>query len=278
MESIVQWSRLSEQFLAENMRDRRCLWDHKHDSFMKKGLKRKNYLEITLQLRENFPELADLYTDQVRTKFNNLKAYFNREYKKIQCTPSGSAGKPSSKWELFDVMCFLKDTVAPHPTYSSDISNQVNSIDTPLVIEVDQNTFDSFPIGEGSGESSMASLIQPVTPNFDQSSGDIDQTDTPITPTASSSAQSQKPSNSSKKRKLQNSFEEECLQTLKELDSSSNTSKPTHDDFSYNYSRIVEDWLRSLSAKGQKVASLRISKVLMDVEEEYGLPDDICKQ
>ncbi|XP_066968273.1 uncharacterized protein [Macrobrachium rosenbergii] len=106
MEVLVQWTRSSEQFLVEDLRGRRCLWDRNHDSFMKKGLKMKNYEEITKRLGEKFPELADLHTDQVRAKFSNLKGYFIHEYKKIQAAPSGSCGKPSSKWELFDLMSF----------------------------------------------------------------------------------------------------------------------------------------------------------------------------
>ncbi|XP_066950870.1 uncharacterized protein [Macrobrachium rosenbergii] len=154
---------------------------------MKKGLKMKNHEEITKRLGEKFPELADLHTDQVRAKFSNLKGYFIHEYKKIQAAPSGSCGKPSSKWELFDLMSFLHDTVASQPTYSSDINEQVNPIDNPLVIEVTQNTFDEFQIGE----SSTGSSTQPVSPSFDLSNGSSDRSVAPAT-SATSSLQNQK--------------------------------------------------------------------------------------
>ncbi|XP_066968528.1 uncharacterized protein [Macrobrachium rosenbergii] len=141
---------------------------------------------------------------------------------------------------------------------------QVNPIDNPLVIEVTQNTFDEFQIGE----SSTGSLTQPVSPSFDLSNGSSDRSVAPATP-ATSSVQNQKASNSSKKRKLQNSFEEECLQTLKEL---GNTSTPN--DLGFSVGKTVEVWIRSLLVNGQKVAAARISQVVLETEREYGLPDD----
>jgi len=55
-----RWTRLSEEFLMENIRNNRCLWDHTSDAYMKKGLKRAAYNTITCALRSNFPELSSL--------------------------------------------------------------------------------------------------------------------------------------------------------------------------------------------------------------------------
>lgn len=56
----------------------------------------------------------------MRSKYNNLRTYFMKEYRKVQTTPSGSAGQYTSKWELFDVLSFLKDTLNNYTTKASD--------------------------------------------------------------------------------------------------------------------------------------------------------------
>ena len=147
-------------------------------------------------------------------------------------------------------------------TYSKYFYLQANPRYASLVIEVGQSTFDESLICDWSGESSTASLIRPMTPSFYPSSASSDQS-VSTTPTASSSVQKHKANNDSKKRKLQNSFERECLQSLKYFNQDSNTSTP--DDLSSTFARTVEHWLRFSSAKGQKVASLRINQVLMDL-------------
>ena len=43
-----------------------------------------------------------------------------KEYRKVQETPSGSAGHYASKWELFDVMSFLKDTLNNYTKKATD--------------------------------------------------------------------------------------------------------------------------------------------------------------
>lgn len=58
--SAPVWSRLSEGFLIENIRQHRCLWDHRYAEYAKKGLKMKAYNDITLLLRKHLEDLANV--------------------------------------------------------------------------------------------------------------------------------------------------------------------------------------------------------------------------
>ncbi|KAG0725133.1 hypothetical protein GWK47_039183 [Chionoecetes opilio] len=105
------WTRISEEFLVERIRDHPCIWDHRSDLYTKKALKRAAYVAMKNILVDNFPELATITTDHVRIKYNNLRTYFLKELKKTVDASSGSAGGYVTRWELFGVMSFLKDTL-----------------------------------------------------------------------------------------------------------------------------------------------------------------------
>ncbi|MPC34670.1 hypothetical protein E2C01_028068 [Portunus trituberculatus] len=56
----LRWTCLSEEFLVENIRNHKYLWDHTNSSYLKKGLKRASYNTITYALRDSFPELGNI--------------------------------------------------------------------------------------------------------------------------------------------------------------------------------------------------------------------------
>ncbi|XP_042890905.1 uncharacterized protein LOC122265587 [Penaeus japonicus] len=78
----------------------RCLWDIRDGGYTKKTLKRKAYNDITLFLRAHFSDLSSINADQVRAKYNNMRTYFLKEYRKTQIAPSGSSGIFQPKVEL----------------------------------------------------------------------------------------------------------------------------------------------------------------------------------
>lgn len=61
-----------------------------------------------------------LLSDTVLAKFGSLKTIFKRELGKLRITKSGSGtANVQPKWELFDLLAFLLDTVALGPTSSN---------------------------------------------------------------------------------------------------------------------------------------------------------------
>ncbi|KAG0728677.1 hypothetical protein GWK47_031991 [Chionoecetes opilio] len=110
------------------------------DLYTKKALKRAAYVAVRNILVDNFPELATITTDHVRIKYNNLRTYFLKELKKTVDAPSGSAGGYVTRWELFGVMSFLKDTLynyitVPTKHFLEEITDLVFADDAVIFAE-----------------------------------------------------------------------------------------------------------------------------------------------
>ena len=55
-----QWTKSSEEFLIENIRSHRCLWDHRIADYSKKRMKKAAYNAVMSSLRDTFPELHNI--------------------------------------------------------------------------------------------------------------------------------------------------------------------------------------------------------------------------
>ncbi|XP_050715830.1 uncharacterized protein LOC126998357 [Eriocheir sinensis] len=171
-----QWTRDSEELLIETIKKHRCLWDHRDDSYMKKGLKRVAYSQVASELKNNFPELATISTDQVRSKFNNLRTYFLKEYRKICGTASGTAGGYVTKWKLFEVMMsFLKDTLNNYTTESTEnfTNEQSSNLASTFSLSPDGTLteVESYPLATPESpleihESTSSRMSSPLSPEW----------------------------------------------------------------------------------------------------------------
>ncbi|KAK4295747.1 hypothetical protein Pmani_031709 [Petrolisthes manimaculis] len=108
--SSLRWSRESELFVIEKVRQNECLWDHRDPMFLKKTFKRHLYHRIAIAIQEEFPALAGVTADAVMHKWDNLKKSFSRELQKAKNPKSGSGY--TSKWHLFELLMFLTDTAS----------------------------------------------------------------------------------------------------------------------------------------------------------------------
>ena len=65
----------------------------------------------------------------IKYKYNSLRTYFVKELKKVGDTNKSGAGSDDvyqSRWEWFQLLLFLKDTVSVMPTKSSLPSIEVS--------------------------------------------------------------------------------------------------------------------------------------------------------
>uniref|UniRef100_A0A0A9WZ15 Trigger factor n=1 Tax=Lygus hesperus TaxID=30085 RepID=A0A0A9WZ15_LYGHE len=97
-----QWTEEDCLRLIELFRDHDVLWDPKHMSFYKKGMKEDSWNEVAAAIGRS--------RDQVKNKIQSLMASYRREKAKVK---SYNAGKdPSeaitSRWFAYDSLCFLE--------------------------------------------------------------------------------------------------------------------------------------------------------------------------
>ncbi|XP_042235453.1 uncharacterized protein LOC121875133 isoform X2 [Homarus americanus] len=106
----IPWRRESQLALIQKVKELPTLWDVTNILYHKKGIKRKAYQLVCDHLKQKFPELQYLNAGTVKTKFNHLRTYYQRELKKIQKTAIGTEVKTESKWEYFRHCSFIHTT------------------------------------------------------------------------------------------------------------------------------------------------------------------------
>ncbi|XP_063844710.1 uncharacterized protein LOC135091195 [Scylla paramamosain] len=84
----------------------KCVWDTREENYSKSNMKREVFKKLTEALKQ-YLNMGPVTPDIVRPKLKSLRQYFFREMLKTRNTPSGSSGKTSGKWELFDSLNFL---------------------------------------------------------------------------------------------------------------------------------------------------------------------------
>ncbi|XP_045107489.1 uncharacterized protein LOC123502378 [Portunus trituberculatus] len=280
-----RWTRLSEEFLVENIRSHKCLWDHTDNSYLKKTLKRAAYNTITCALRDSFPELTNITAEQVRSKYNNLRAYFMKVYRKVQATPSGSAGHYTSKWELFDVLSFLKDTLNNYTTKASDsfTAEASAAVDTFSIV-IHEDGIQEASIASPSSSSTPSPLYSytsspsPCTTSLPSPlcEGNTAEVEAPspvagsallstgMTPVHSSGTTS---SSKRKRRHDISHIEEECREALQNL----NEANKEKDDFSFSFGRMVTHWMRDLPSAERMSAAFQLLGVMKNYNSRQNI-------
>ncbi|KAK4309872.1 hypothetical protein Pmani_018518 [Petrolisthes manimaculis] len=61
-----------------------------------------------MELQSEYPVLKNISTAEVLKKFTYLRGDFQKMWRKVTCTPSGSCGNVTPKWEYFSAYSFLK--------------------------------------------------------------------------------------------------------------------------------------------------------------------------
>ncbi|KAK4325315.1 hypothetical protein Pmani_004096 [Petrolisthes manimaculis] len=61
-----------------------------------------------MELQSEYPELENISTAEVLKKFTYLRGNFQKMWRKVTCTPSGTGGNVTPKWEYFSACSFLK--------------------------------------------------------------------------------------------------------------------------------------------------------------------------
>ncbi|KAK3886480.1 hypothetical protein Pcinc_009351 [Petrolisthes cinctipes] len=108
MDKLIHWSHDAIISLLEKVREKEPLWNPVHPHYHKKSLKQVLYTEICKELQSEYPELQDITTAEVLKKFTYLRGNFQKHWRKINCTPSGSQGLVTPKWEFFSACSFLQ--------------------------------------------------------------------------------------------------------------------------------------------------------------------------
>ncbi|KAK3888423.1 hypothetical protein Pcinc_007551 [Petrolisthes cinctipes] len=108
MDKLIHWSHDAIISLLEKVREKEPLWNPVHPHYHKKSLKQVLYTEICKELQSEYPELQDKTTAEVLKKFTYLRGNFQKHWRKINCTPSGSQGLVTLKWEFFSACSFLQ--------------------------------------------------------------------------------------------------------------------------------------------------------------------------
>ncbi|KAK4327415.1 hypothetical protein Pmani_002080 [Petrolisthes manimaculis] len=61
-----------------------------------------------MELQSEYPELENISTAEVLKKFTYLRGNLQKIWRKVTCTPSGTGGNVTPKWEYFSACSFLK--------------------------------------------------------------------------------------------------------------------------------------------------------------------------
>lgn len=102
---------------------------------------------------------------EAKMKWKNVKDKFRIELHKIPDKPSGSAAEDfKSKWPLFDLMLFAKDTMMPSTTWSNLSQQSTSQDDSDEEIEIAQNESDPDVV-EPTTSASVSSASYSHTPS-----------------------------------------------------------------------------------------------------------------
>ncbi|XP_042889018.1 uncharacterized protein LOC122264270 [Penaeus japonicus] len=157
-----------------------------------------------------------------------MRTYFLKEYRKTQIAPSGSSGIYQPKWDLFDAISFIKDTMNIYPTQSSEV----------LIAEPQL-----YSSGAGNNLSSVENLegnsrsLVKLEPTILFSASLLDLSPTPsisVTPSSPSPEPPVTPWTTpcqpkAKKKKIADPVTDQCLEAVKVL--TDVLTKKTEDDF-----------------------------------------------
>ncbi|XP_045110893.1 uncharacterized protein LOC123504445 [Portunus trituberculatus] len=284
----MEGKRLSEEFLVENIRSHKCLWDHTDNSYLKKTLKRAAYNTITCALRDSFPELSNITAGFKRLLMAHLgdKLYeYCHEYRKVQATPSGSAGHYTSKWDLFDVLSFLKDILNNYTTKASDsfTAEASAAVDTFSIV-IHEDVTQEASIASPSSSSTPSPLYSytsspsPYTillpsPLCEGNTAEVEAPSlvagsallsTGMTPVHSSGTT---PSSKRKRRHGIRHIEEECREALQNL----NEANKEKDDFSFSFGRMVTHWMRDLLSAERMSAAFQLLGVMKNYNSRQNI-------
>ncbi|KAK7021094.1 hypothetical protein SK128_026416 [Halocaridina rubra] len=115
----LKWTKESKFALIELVQARPILWNTKDPKFHKKSIRQQNYEAIASTLKTRYPELfADMNGEHVHQKFKNIRAYFQRQFKKLQEAPTNTEeNQPDQKWPYMEACMFMSDE--PTDTFSS---------------------------------------------------------------------------------------------------------------------------------------------------------------
>lgn len=81
--------------------------------------------QLWLEIHAEFGDNPEFSVEFLQKKWRSLRDIFVRV--KGEYTPSGSAAKKKKKWEYFDLLLFLNDTISYRPTVSNIISPPILS-------------------------------------------------------------------------------------------------------------------------------------------------------
>ncbi|XP_064096689.1 uncharacterized protein LOC135208438 [Macrobrachium nipponense] len=236
------WTSFALHGLLEKVREFRVLWDHTDELFKKTTLKKCKWEEVTRALKSEFPDLSDagLTADDVQRKFGTLKSTFQRELRKIQCTPSGSAGAVEPKWEYFKSCSFMIPVNSCTPRRTSFDTSEPQEPET-LVLSISSEHYEEGTSnsnwGESDGAQPQVCNIPDLTPPQTRSTSSLSvQSDSYFdgthasTPSSSSSISQRSDTRVKKRRKLQCSTEGERFDNiLDKVDSILNEPDPSCD-------------------------------------------------
>ncbi|XP_064077738.1 uncharacterized protein LOC135195418 [Macrobrachium nipponense] len=93
--------------------------------------------------------------DDVQRKFGTLKSTFQRELRKIQSTPSGSAGSVELKWEYFKSCSFMIPVNSCTPRRTSFDTSEPQEPET-IVLSISSENYEEGTSNSNWGESDGA--------------------------------------------------------------------------------------------------------------------------
>ena len=95
------WTDVEVVFLIDLYEGHPCLWNVYSKSYHKRELKEKSLAEIS--------ETLDVSMNEIKAKWNSLRAYYGKELAKVNGTKSGQGTNElyESSWVFMDNMKFL---------------------------------------------------------------------------------------------------------------------------------------------------------------------------
>ncbi|XP_045106174.1 uncharacterized protein LOC123501416 [Portunus trituberculatus] len=202
-----------------------------------------------------------------------------KEYRKVQATPSGSVSHYTSKWELFDVLSFLKDTLNNYTTKASDsFRAEANAtVDTFSIVIHEDGTQEASIVSPSSSSTASSLYSYTSSPSSCTISlpsplcvGNTAEVEAP-SPVAGIALLStgMTPVHSSGKRRRHdvNHIEEECREALQNL----NEANKEKDYFSFSFGRMVTHWMRDLPSAERMSAAFQLLGVMKNYNSRQNI-------
>lgn len=108
------WTHNEVDVLINAYREREVLWNTKIDDF-KDRIKRDDAIK-------ELSEICSCSVEEIKKKIRNLRTQYSCERNKRMVSKSGSGASSmscSSKWQYYDAMDFLSDSLTSRPTKSN---------------------------------------------------------------------------------------------------------------------------------------------------------------